>query len=356
MGANGPNRAGVRASPQNVAPRLCWLTMIRLVALLFGAVLHPGVFLVLAAWFAGGCATKGAAPAAAGGGARSPGAELRIMTFNIRYAGGDKGEHAWSLRRDAVAECIAAADPDILGMQEVEAVQADWIRERFPAYAFHGVGRADGMRKGEFAPILYRADRFTLLESGHFWISETPDVPGSKSWNTACERMASWVRLRDRQTKQPLVVINTHLDHVSAEARDHGVEMIRARARQLSRMSVSSEINAVPCQVIITGDFNAPADGPLGERLCGDGDSLQDAYRAANSTPLDDEASFNGWTPQTKGKRIDWIVTSREFVSTNAMIDRREPGGVMPSDHYPVIVTLRPRTAGASDAKPNSQP
>lgn len=282
-------------------------------------------------------------------------ADVRVMTFNIRYAGGDKGEHAWVRRRDAVAERIRAADPDLLGLQEVEAVQADWIRERFPAYAFHGVGRVDGVRKGEFAPILYRADRYELLEAGHFWISTTPDVPGSKSWNTACERMASWVRLRDRRTTEAIVVINTHLDHVSAEAREKGVEMIRERAEQLSRASLSSETDAAACPVIITGDFNTSADGPLGEHLlrgaAADWLVLRDAYRVVDTAADGDEATFNNWTPREQGDRIDWIFTSSTFEVVAATIDRRMPEGVLASDHYPVTALLRPIRSGGGGAK-----
>lgn len=269
--------------------------------------------------------------------------QTRVMTFNIRYAGGDKGEHAWANRRNAVAQCINAADPDILGLQEVEAVQADWLRESFPHYAFHGVGRIDGVRKGEFAPILYRADRYEPQDSGHFWISTTPDVPGSKSWNTACERMASWVRLRDRASKHELLVINTHLDHVSAQAREQGVKMIRERAEQLPRQPDATHI-----PVIITGDFNTSADGPLGVHLCsGDsapdaaGFALRDAYRVGDPTADGDEATFNAWTPRTDGDRIDWIFATPSFDVVSVTIDRHMPEGVLPSDHYPVIATLR---------------
>lgn len=275
--------------------------------------------------------------------------DTRVMTFNIRFAGGDKGEHSWANRRDAVADRIAAANCDIVGLQEVEAIQADWVRERFPAYAFHGVGRLDGIRKGEFAPILYRAARYELLDAGHFWISTTPDVPGSKSWNTACERMASWVRLRDLATTRELIVINTHLDHVSAEAREQGVRMIRERAAQLSHASLSSDPNAMPCPVIITGDFNTSADGPLGVHLRGanatapdaTGFTLLDVYRVADPTADGDEATFNAWKPQIRGERIDWIFATPQFDVIEASIDRQTPNGVLPSDHYPVVATLR---------------
>lgn len=277
-----------------------------------------------------------------------PIADTRVMTFNIRYASGDKGEHAWANRRDAVAECIVAADPDIIGLQEVEAVQADWLRERFPAHAFHGVGRFDGVRKGEFAPILYRAARYRVLDAGHFWISETPDIPGSKSWNTACERMASWVRLLDRTTQSPIAVINTHLDHVSEEARLQGVRMVREKAEELSRGA-----DGRACPVIVTGDFNTSAGGPLGIYLRGDISrsasqlTLRDAYRIHDPSDDNDEATFNNWKPQESGDRIDWIFATPSFDVVTAAIDRRMPNGVMPSDHYPVSAVLRVRSIGS---------
>lgn len=280
--------------------------------------------------------------------------QTRVMTFNIRFAGGDRGERSWANRRDAVAECIEVANPDIIGLQEVLAEQADWIRSRFASYAFHGVGRIDGVRRGEFAPIMYRSDRYEPLDAGHFWISTTPDVPGSMSWGTACERMASWIRLRDLQTGRVIAVINTHLDHVSQEARERGIEMIRAHAERLSRDAAGA-----PCPVIITGDFNASAEGPLSAKLVGGGGidaavglTLRDVYRVADPTFDGDEATYNDWKPRVEGERIDWIFASSEFDVAEAVIDRRMPAGVLPSDHFPVIAVLRLRVAEPKVPRP----
>ncbi|MBL8757124.1 MAG: endonuclease/exonuclease/phosphatase family protein, partial [Phycisphaerae bacterium] len=148
-----------------------------------------------------------------------PDRDIHVASFNVRYAAAKDGDNAWPLRRDRVRDAIAAWNADIIGMQEVEAEQADWLRARFPRYVFHGVGRTDGQRAGEFAPILFRRDRFEPVESGHFWLSPTPETPGSRGWDAALERMASWARLKDRATGRTLLVLNTHLDHRGVEAR-----------------------------------------------------------------------------------------------------------------------------------------
>lgn len=258
--------------------------------------------------------------------------DLRVMTYNIRYAGGDSSEHAWAARRDALAAVIASSDPDILGLQEVEAVQADWLREKFPALEFFGVGRKDGMRAGEFAPVLFRRDRFQQLAGGHFWLSETPDVPGSRGWDAACERMATWVRLLDRRSGKPLIVLNTHLDHVGQEAREGGLNLIRRKL----------EVIAQGAGVIVTGDFNAPGDGPLPARLVeGSGLGLYDAFRQVFPKPDSDERTYNDWGCALLGERIDWILATPELVTVDTVITRRMPTGIIPSDHWPVSTALR---------------
>lgn len=251
---------------------------------------------------------------------------IRAMSFNIRLGSANDGENSWSKRRDLVEAEIRREKPDVLGMQEVEAHQADWLRERLPDYIFHGVGRMDGDRKGEFAPLMLRADRFEILDSGHFWLSETPETPGVKGWDAACERMASWVRIREKTTGSELCVLNTHLDHVGVRAREESLKLINQRAQKLS--------GGAP--VIVMGDFNCAADrfSPV---LSG----MRDTFRVAFPQPDSDEATFNGWKPVIGGERIDWIVASPQFQTLNAEIGRRMTAGRFPSDHWPVTATLQ---------------
>jgi endonuclease/exonuclease/phosphatase family metal-dependent hydrolase len=251
---------------------------------------------------------------------------VRAMSFNIRLGSANDGENSWPKRRTLVEDEIRREKPDVLGLQEVEAHQADWLRERLPEYVFHGVGRMDGDRKGEFAPVMLRADRFEILDSGHFWLSETPEVPGVKGWDAACERMASWVKVRDRLDGAAIFILNTHLDHVGARAREESLKLINQRAGQLS--------GGVP--VIVMGDFNCAAD-----RFAPVLSGMRDTFRAAFPQPDTDEATFNGWNPVIGGERIDWIVASPQFQTLNAEIGRRMPAGRFPSDHWPVTATLQ---------------
>lgn len=267
--------------------------------------------------------------------AESPAARLQVASFNIRYAGADDGPNAWNLRKDGVKRVIQEANPDIIGLQEVEAVQADWLREQFPSHTFHGVGRADGARGGEFAPILVRGSRFTIEQAGHFWLSETPEIAGSKGWDGACERMASWARLRDRTTNRTILILNTHLDHVGVLARRNGLELIRSRIRSLAGDSC----------VIVTGDFNLAADQDPANLLIHpmdpDSSALHDTFRTVFPIRDADEATFNGWKRVIDGSRIDWILASSHLTPLGASIERAEPGGRFASDHFMVTATLR---------------
>ncbi|HRK29682.1 MAG TPA: endonuclease/exonuclease/phosphatase family protein [Tepidisphaeraceae bacterium] len=263
--------------------------------------------------------------------------DLRVMSFNIRFATAPDGENHWDLRQDAAVKAIQAFDPDILGTQETLLVQRDFIPVRLPQFAAVGVGRDDGKEKGEMTAAFYRRDRFELLDSGHFWLSETPQTPGSKSWDTAITRMATWLKLRDRNdpTTRPLLVINAHFDHVGKVAREESAKLIRRQAETLGE----------GCSVLIIGDFNCTeSDAPYAQ-LAGQrvgATTLIDTYRQVHSERAENEATFTAFKPEAiKGNRIDFIFASDDLNPTAAGIDRNLYDGRLPSDHFPVTATLR---------------
>src|SRR5688572_7600168 len=179
-------------------------------------------------------------------------ATLRVMSFNIRYGTAKDGPDHWDRRRDLLVDTIRKFDPDLLGTQETLLEQAEFLAEKFPQYAWLGVGRDDGKRKGESVAIYWKKDRFEKQDGGHFWLSETPDVPASKSWDTSLTRMATWVKLRDRKADgraSQLVWVNTHFDHMGKQARLESGKVIRAWLRK----------NAADLPVVVTGDFNTDA-------------------------------------------------------------------------------------------------
>jgi endonuclease/exonuclease/phosphatase family metal-dependent hydrolase len=266
-------------------------------------------------------------------------AALRVMTFNIRYGTARDGENHWDKRREFLVDVIRDFGPDLLGTQENLTFQADFIEKNLEGYTCVGAGRDDGLGKGEMAAIFFRSGRFQLLDSGNFWLSETPDVPGSKSWDAALTRIVTWVKLRDRQTPEqgPLYFFNTHFDHMGKEARVHSAELLHQRIAALEGSP----------RVIATGDFNegegsrpyqaffpASAEGKL---------VLIDAYRAANPVKQGDETSFNGFDAKAeKGSRIDWIACTKQFRVESAEIVRTSRDGHVPSDHFPVTAVLSP--------------
>src|SRR4051812_16798582 len=142
----------------------------------------------------------------------SSSSELRVMSFNIRNTQAPDGPNHWIHRRELWAASVRAFAPDLLGLQEVWSDQHEQLREMFPDYGFAGVARDDGRDAGERASVLYRLERFQLLDSGNFWLSESPTVVGSKSWDSKHVRICSWVRVRDRQSNEILLHANTHLD------------------------------------------------------------------------------------------------------------------------------------------------
>ena len=159
---------------------------------------------------------------------------LSVMTFNMRYDNPEDGQNNWRFRRERVAGVIKAQEVDVLGTQELLSNQFNDLSGLLTGYQGVGVGRLDGVESGEYCAVFFRKDRFTLLDSGTFWLSETPEVVGSLGWDGACERIATWVVLRDRDGRE-LFFIDTHLDHVGQVARDEGVSLLMNGIETLSR-------------------------------------------------------------------------------------------------------------------------
>lgn len=230
---------------------------------------------------------------------------------------------------------IAAYAPDLIGFQEVVAVQHDALTARLTDYAFSGVARDDGQRKGEWSCIGYRKARFTAVAEGNFWLSETPEVIGSKSWDAALTRICSWVRLRETATGKEFLFANTHFDHRGVVARQEASRVISTRLPQI----------AAKLPALLTGDLNINEDNPayavLVKPTTPGAIRWIDSFREVHPTRGPEEASFNGFKGTTKGSRIDFIFHTADFVATESTIDRTARDGRYPSDHYPVTAVLR---------------
>lgn len=170
--------------------------------------------------------------AAACGERQSQPQQLVVMTMNMRYDNPEDGENNWRFRRERIAAMLREQAPDVFGTQELLANQYDDLGALLPDYRSVGVGREDGDRAGEFNAVFFRADAFELLDSGTFWLSEEPERPGSKGWDGACERLATWVVLRRGGDGREFLFINTHLDHVGEQARREGVPCCSGASRR----------------------------------------------------------------------------------------------------------------------------
>jgi endonuclease/exonuclease/phosphatase family metal-dependent hydrolase len=262
-----------------------------------------------------------------------PPAPLRVMTFNIRNSNAKDGADHWGHRKELFAKTVRDFDPDLLGTQEVLADQFDALAVMFPGHAAVGVARDDGKREGEWSAIYYRKSRFEQLDAGNFWLSESPDEVGSRSWDAACTRICTWARLRDRVSGKEFLYANTHFDHKGDVARLESSKLIRKRLPVLAKGS----------PVILMGDFNCIEDDEPYRMLTNangeSGVALIDSYRAVHPKRAQDEASFHGFKGTVAGSRIDWILHTSQFKATAAEIVHAG-NGRFSSDHYPVTAVL----------------
>ena len=267
---------------------------------------------------------------------------LRVMSFNIRYGLAEDGLNRWENRKELVLGRIREYWPDLLGLQECrDDAQADYLRENLADYHFHGVRRGGGDQTDlEMAPILFRRDVFQLLDAGCFWLSRTPQQPGSKGWDAVFARTATWCRLLHRETGQSLVFLNTHFDYQSAA--------IRGAARLLRRWA---EETSRQLPVVICGDFNAEKHSAAYRQLTA-GSLLLDAHRQAHPGQ-EDQPTFHAYGQEDQLMVIDWLLVSNHFKVQAAGVDMVHEGARYPSDHYPIWAgiewqEIRPENSAAN--------
>ena len=267
------------------------------------------------------------------------------MSFNILQDTGNPSSgnaNAWIYtagpnRRERAVQVIVDAAPDILGLQEAEENQVTDLTSTnaLNAYGFYGFGRDDAAGNGLHEGIFYLTNRFARTDEGVFWLSQTPDTPGSKYPGAAQIRIAVWATLTDRHTGRALFVMSTHFDHNSSAAREYSAGLIKER--------IGTMASNMPA--IVTGDFNlSPHEDSydiLTNQVTPGWMLLHDSLRAVVPSEGPDELTRHGFTGNTAGDRVDYIFFSPAFTATQAGIDTTSyDSGRYPSDHYPVTATL----------------
>jgi endonuclease/exonuclease/phosphatase family metal-dependent hydrolase len=259
---------------------------------------------------------------------------LNVMTYNIRYDNSDDGVNRWSNRKDVAAQIILNEDIDIVGMQEVLNNQLNDLKARLAGYSSIGVGR-NGGTSGEYSPVFYKSDRFTLISSGTFWLSETPDVVGSKGWDGAHPRIATWAILEDAANQLQLLVANTHIDHQGATAQQEGVRLIMSRI---------GTMNQAALPVILTGDFNmTPTNANIVYITNPSTPShlLHTKAVAQVTSGLQGTAHGFGATPESQRNFIDYIFVSEQTEVLRHAVLPDKLDNIYLSDHAPVVAKIK---------------
>ena len=258
---------------------------------------------------------------------------LRFMSFNIRYNNPGDGENAWPNRKDFAASMIRFHRADFAGLQEALKGQIDDLAERLPEYGWFGVGRDDGKEGGEFTPIFYRKDRFEFLEKSTFWLSEEPEVPGSRGWDTAITRIVTWGRFRDKTTGKVFFHFNTHFDHRGLQAREESARLLLIKIEKIAETA----------PIIVTGDFNCMESSiPYQILTKGDGsEALKDARYISvhgHHGPTGTSSGFK--VAGTPGRKIDYIFIKNgvQVLQHGVLSDTWD--GRFPSDHLPVLAEV----------------
>jgi len=266
--------------------------------------------------------------------------ELQLCSFNIRYEGDqDRGWKAWPNRLDRVLSAVRKIDPDVMGVQEALHGQVADLWASLPDYRFYGVGRDDGKRAGEYAGIFWKRDRFESDESGTFWLSDHPDVAGTKTWGNSVVRCTSWVHLVDRSTGRGFYVYNTHFDHRHQGSRERAAVLIAERIDQRTKKDDP---------VVLLGDFNAVENNAAVAYFRGKGVTLSGKAVAGWSgrliDPYDDRnrqtknrRTLHFWSADRTGwAKVDHILVSQGAEALDAGIFAAETQRTQPSDHFPV--------------------
>jgi endonuclease/exonuclease/phosphatase family metal-dependent hydrolase len=279
-------------------------------------------------------------------------ADVKLVTYNIRYLNRGDGPDHWDHRVDAVAEVVRGGD--VVGLQEATRQQIDDLIARLPEFDWYGVGRDDGKDQGEFTPVFWRKTRFEASDRGTFWLGPDPSAIGQPAWDAKIPRICSWVVLSPAadqsdddspKRSRPLVVFNTHFDHQSDLARLNSAKLIRKKLGQIAGDN----------EPILMGDFNCRPDSePIAEltqaqTLLSPGDRdrtervLSDTIGRSETPAEGPSGTWNGFRQIDPETRIDYIFTGEHSprILTHQTLDPKTSAGRFASDHLPVVVTIR---------------
>ncbi|WP_315388699.1 endonuclease/exonuclease/phosphatase family protein [uncultured Stenotrophomonas sp.] len=256
--------------------------------------------------------------------ARSP-EPLRVMSFNVRTPVDTEPNKRWEDRRDAMVALLKEQHPVVFGTQELKTNQAEFLVQHLPGYRWFGEPRGPGDNE-EHMGVFYDSAALKVVESGNFWLSDTPEVAGSITWGNLMPRMVTWALFQRQADGKQFYLYNTHLPYRDEDEprRVLGAKLITERLAKLPK--------DIP--IVVTGDFNSEPTSPTYAdftRTLGDARKLAEKVDGPRLT-------FQNFS-NTPTSEIDWILVRGFGVKHFSTLDQTFDG-VVPSDHYPVMAEL----------------
>ena len=252
---------------------------------------------------------------------------LSLISCNIRFDNPADGDNAWSHRRDFLCETLLSHRPQIIATQEGRIHQ---LRELENCIGMKLVDEhRSWIAERMYPSFFYDSSLFEYLGSGDSWLSETPDIAGSRSFDSAFPRLMTWLKIQPKNSTEKLFIANTHLDHIKAETR---IQQIKVFATELKKLWKEDG------KLIIMGDFNEGPEGAVREELASHF-KLADAWKQFNQIETSSHHAFNGETQN--GSRIDWIMVDPALDLVDCRMDKTSRNGKYPTDHFPIVCSLR---------------
>jgi len=260
--------------------------------------------------------------------------ELKVISFNIRFDNPGDAPNNWANRVPLVESYLKSEMPDVMGVQEALHHQNEDILKMMPGYAYIGTGRDDGMQSGEFSSVFYNTKSLEILDDSQFWLSETPDVPGSIGWEAVLPRVVCWAHFKHLESGYTFYFFNTHYSHVSDLARQKSMEFMSEKIKEIAGDE----------PVIVTGDFNISQGSDLYnymESHLKEQNNLQNSSLIAEEVIPPADNTFSGFRDDVNPRVIDYVFVNDHFDVKSYAVDEYKKDGLFISDHWPVKVVLQ---------------
>lgn len=256
--------------------------------------------------------------------------EIKVISFNIRFDNPGDGNNAWPNRIPLVKHYLYEESPDIIGFQEALHHQVADLSEMLPGYGWVGSGRDDGKEQGEYTPVFFKESEFELADKGQFWLSYTPEIPGSIGPGAVLPRIATWAKLIHKPSNKIVFIFNTHFSHISDEARRLGAEILAEKMKEIAGES----------PVILTGDFNIEYRSDtyqlVSQQFLSSNQLTSTFSESDEENPDAWPKTYNGFSEANPGSFIDYIFVHNHFAVKEYSIGRMKSEEIFISDHWPV--------------------